>query len=142
MKAVGGSLGGGCLGGLIGIIAGGLIGYFAMHQEMSPQEKKTSDYLLGAPAAFDACGAFFGFLVGAGVGGVIGSIAGSAIGAGAASASPAREQPAVTMAEAQGQPPDRPSAPAGEPTETELARLEERIAELKRNKEGNADGQS
>jgi len=115
---------------LIGIVAGGFIGYFVMHKPMSQQDKNISDYLLHLPEAVDACGAVFGFLVGAGVGGVIGSIAGSAIGAGAASPSPAREQPAVTMkvpepsreeieamsdkdAEAQGQPPDRPSAPAG-----------------------------
>jgi hypothetical protein len=123
-RAVGGSCLGGVLGGVLGVIVGGFLGPVLM----GAGQQKTNTFL----DLQDTCVGFLGLLIGASLGGVIGAVGGSVFGAGVATRSRADESAA---------PPDTPipgtpNSPqlAQESTETELARLKERMAELEARK--------
>jgi hypothetical protein len=123
-RAVGGSCLGGVLGGVLGVIVGGFLGPVLMG---AGQQKTNTIFDLSG-----ICVGFIGLLVGAGIGGIIGAIGGSVLGVGVATRSRPDENAAL---------PDTPlpAAPNSlelpeESTETELARLKERMAELEERK--------
>jgi hypothetical protein len=123
-RAVGGSCLGGVLGGVLGVIVGGLLGPVLMG---AGQQKTNTIFDLS-----DICVGFLGLLIGAGIAGIIGAIGGSVFGAGVATRSRRNENAAL---------PDTPlpTAPNSlqlpqESTETELARLKERMTDLEERK--------
>jgi hypothetical protein len=124
MRSIGGSCLGGVLGSIIEVVAGGWLG-----SVLAELDRAKTNTLLDVP--LDACGAAFYLLVGAGIGGIIGAIGGSVIGAGLATF---RDTPTPDLPAPEG--PTAPSFPESGPesTETELARLKERIAELEQRK--------
>ena len=123
-RAVGGSCLGGALGGVLGVIVGGFLGPVLM----GAGQQKTNTFLdLQTPFV-----GLVGLLIGAALGGVIGAVGGSVFGAAVATRSRADESAA---------PPDTPipgtrnsAQVPQESTETELARLKERMAELEARK--------
>src|SRR5207302_3650760 len=117
-RAVGGSLLGGLVGGLLGIGLGGFLGPVLAGVERHPQGSIFD--------LFDSCLGFLFALVGAAIGGVICAVGGAALGAGLAT--PSRSEPQVGGEPAEAQGSDR-VLPPHESTETELARLNARIAE-------------
>jgi hypothetical protein len=117
-----GSCLGGVLGGLLGVVVGGLI-----TNAWIAQDKPRTPWYQGVLAALLAP---LVVAIGAGIGGIIGAVVGSAVGAGVA----AKWFPPSAPAGAR---PDAPSSavpPAPVSTETEVARLKERIAELEQEK--------
>jgi hypothetical protein len=142
------TMGGGCLGGLIGaflgIVIGGFIGSVSygnphpVEVRGGAQDWREGTRELGAglaAGAFDVCGAFVTMVLGAGIGGIIGGVGGSVLGAGmAAKASRTRteEPPSVKASRlANG------SEPPTESPDAELARLKERVTELEAEKRRN-----
>jgi len=138
----GGVVGGSCLGGIIGCMAGIGIGALLGMTWLAPTPRETKDMkpeealagCLGDMIAPIIAPIFWG-----GIGGIIGAVAGSALGAGIASRLGTVTKPqgldattALTVAGNQRSstmPPPMPESP-----ETELNRLRERIAELEQKK--------
>jgi hypothetical protein len=123
-RAVGGSCLGGVLGGVLGVIVGGFLGPVLMRAG----QQKTNTFL----DLQGTCLGFVGLLIGASLGGVIGAVGGSVFGAGVATRLRADESAAPPDTPIPGTP-NSPQVPP-ESTETELARLKERMAELEARK--------
>ena len=128
------AMGGGCIGGIVGAVLGIVIGSTVGQLGFAPkrEEVKNNPDPLGREITkffglVDGCLGFLGMLVGAGVGGTIGGIAGSVVGAGVATKT---EQPRWMR------PPfNQESAPSSdESIDSEVSRLQERIADLARKK--------
>ncbi|HWG46250.1 MAG TPA: hypothetical protein VN688_26045 [Gemmataceae bacterium] len=118
------AVGGSCLGGvvdlIVGILLGGLIGS-GSHSDL-PKNGPID------PKPIDGCLGFFGMVLGAGIGGVVGALGGSILGAGLATRSQKVASDTVADRRVAQVMDSQPSTP--EASETELARLKARIAEL------------
>jgi hypothetical protein len=123
-RAVGGASSGGLLGGTIGLLLGGFIGWVTLQTRSSGSE--FFDQLF---APLDACFGFFGMLAGAAIGGVIGAVGGSTFGAGWATR--ARRHASGDSPKSESQT-TAPATPPDESAETQLARFREWLAESER----------
>ena len=108
----------------MGICLGGFLGYV-----LTGVERHDPGTILGA---FDSCSAAISGFIGAAIGGLLCAVGGAAVGAGLATSSRVEQAPAPRFLVRQGV---EQSAPVpNESTETELARLKDRIAELEEQK--------
>ena len=125
IRAVSGSCLGSVLGGVLGVLLGYVITIASVESHIEEQEKAGDPFV-----GFYFCFGGFAALFGTGVGGIVGAITGATLGAGVATlrsqSAPAEDQPPAA------------SATADQSTDTELARLRERIAELEKKKTSGA----
>ena len=126
-QAVGGSCVGGVLGALVGIVGG-----IALSGLLSDDHKPTGF----VDGFFSFLGSLIRPFLFGGIGGVVGAVGGAALGAALATSSRAPQAKTPTHPETSGA--VGSPAQATESTESELARLRERLAELEAQKRDDA----